>query len=223
MKQFLKNNLIAVVLCTFIVSAISYATTYNRPYSSTVYNAGTKAVGTYVNAEFQAIADFLNNGNISSVNIQAQGVEQSDLFYNMAITDASSLFIATGSTSVQVTNLSATITTQGRPVRLELIGTSTAYANSGTSTLASYLSSNDAIFNASYLTFNRLNLSLGGSSTLSQQKINYNETLLYADPCSSYSHTDFVAAGTYTYSVNVFSEPANSVVVAGCRLVVREL
>lgn len=217
MKQFLKNNLIAVVLCTFIVSAISYATTYNRPYSSTVYNAGTKAVGTYVNAEFQAIADFLNNGNISSVNIQAAGVEQNDLFSNMRITDASSLFTASGATATQVTNLSATITTQGRPVRLEIIGTGTLYQNSGTSTLAAYLSSNDSIFNASYLTFNR------DSSTLSQQKINYNATLLYADPCSSYSHTDFVSAGTYTYSVKVFSNPGNAVVVAGCRLVVREL
>lgn len=217
MKQFLKNNLIAVVLCTCIVSLVSYATTFSRPYSSTVYNAGTKAVGTYVNAEFQAIADFLNNGNISSVNIQAQGVEQNDLFSNMRVTNASSLFTATGATATQVTNLSQSLTTQGRPVRLELISTSTTYAVNGTSTLASFLYSDDNNLNASYLTFNR------DSSTLAQQVINYHDSLLYADPCSSYSHTDFVSAGTYTYTVKVFSNPGKTATVAGCRLVVREL
>jgi hypothetical protein len=217
MRNFLKHNLIAILLSMSILSVIAAATTYNRPYSSTVYNAGTKAVGTYVNGEFQSIADWLNGGNISATNLAALAVTQSKLFTNMVITNASSLFTSTGNTATQVTNLTASITTQGRPVHLYLQGTGTTYLISGTSTLASFLYSDDNNLNASYLTFNR------DSSTLSQQKINYHDSLLYADPCSSYSHTDFVSAGTYTYTVKVFSNPGKTATVAGCRLVVREL
>lgn len=204
-------------MCVFVTTALGFATAYNRPYNSSSYTGGTKAVGLVVNAEFQALTDWINGGNISSVNIAALGVTGPKLFSNFFVSDSSSLFTNTGATAAQVTNFSASITTSGRPVHLSIQGTGTLYQISNQGTLAGLVYSDDQVNRQSYLAFYR------DGSTLSQYRVNYGGNLNYADQCSSFSHIDFPSAGTYTYNVKAFSAPGFTLTVSGCRLVVREL
>lgn len=217
MLKFLKNNLISILIASGAVSALSYAATYNRPYNSTYYTGGTKAVGPVVNAEFQAITDWINGGNIASGNIAALGVYGYNLFSNFLITDSSSLFTNTGATPQQITNFTGSITTSGRPVALSIQGTGTTYMITGSSTLAGLIYSDDLASRQSYLAFYR------DGSIISQQRINAGGKNDAADKCSAFSHIDFPVAGAYTYQVKIFSAPGFTATVAGCRLVIREL
>lgn len=217
MRNFFKHNFLSILVCLCVTAALASATTINRPYGSSDYAGGAKAVGAKVNAEFDNIVDWLNGGNISSGNIAALGVQGVNLFANFKITSSSSYFTMTSPTAATITNLSTTITTSGRPVHVSLQGAGESYMINGTSTLRSFLMSGDGMWNAANMLFMR------DSSTVSQQTINYNNGLLYKDTCSSYAHMDHPSAGTYTYTAKVFSGAGSQVTVGGCKLVVREL
>lgn len=217
MKDFLKNNLISLLVCLAALSGFAAADTLTRPYSSVDYQGGAKAVGAYVNAEFQNIVTWLNTGNISSQNIAASGVYNVNRGpANFKITSGSSLYTNTGSLS-SVTNLSTTITTFGRPVLVRLEPANTAFLISSASTTKGYVTSSDSSGAGSFFILNRDN------STLAQQPIPYagasNERL---SPCSNYSFLDTPTAGSYTYSAAVVSNPGVTATVAGCRLSITE-
>lgn len=217
MRKFFKDNLLSVIFCTFAMAGLSYASTYNRPYTSADYAGGAKAVGSKVNTEFQDLANWLNGGNIESGNIAVLGVRASNLFSNFAISDSSSLFTSTGVTATQVTNFSKDITTGGRPVHLSIQNTSTVYAINGTDTLFAGLYSDDNINHQSYVGFYR------NGSLIAQSRVNFGGIVNRADACSAFSYIDFIVAGSYTYTVKVFNAAGFTTTVVGCRFVVREL
>ena len=132
------------------------------------------------------------------------------------MTSSSSLFQRTGSYD-QVTNISTSITTNGRPVLIRLEADNSSYLVSGTSTLAGFVYSSDPGGPGSFMTIQR------DSSTLAKQSIQFaGSTLDRTVPCSAYSKIDVVSAGTYTYSVGTESAGGVTATVAGCRLIVVE-
>lgn len=224
--NFLKNNLVAILISLAAYGTLAYANTIVRPYGPPDYAGGQKAVGTKVDAEFQNIVTWLNTGNISSVNIDAGGVETVNLAddsvtsakmgaLNITISDASSYFSTNATTDQDVTNLSRTITSYGRPIKIELQSTATVYPyNDGLGNLTTLSSWVEAPTGD-----NGRILIIKGSSTLVDNRIEDGRS-----PCSEFSYIDQVPAGTYTYKIAARVDTGGgSLEISGCRLVVREL
>lgn len=214
------------IVLSLLVPGIVFATSFIRPYGASDYAGGTKAVGTKVNAEFAYISSWLNGGNIATGNIAAFGVATSNIangaVTNIKLADANIKFsVGSGSTTLdgaydllQVANLSTTITTVGRPVRISLqtSGDTTTCAISPTK--LGYVAFTGAGGEA-YL------YALRDSSTTMASFLSTNT--LYRD-CSAYSYTDQPAAGTYTYSIKATGNGASSgIQVCNCKLVVYEM
>lgn len=226
------------IAALYLIPSLALATSFVRPYGSADYAAGTKAVGTKVNAEFAYISSWLNNGNIASANIATLGVLATNLgtgsvitsklldgnVTNIKLADSNTKFtagsgvFATGggpSTLQLITNLSTTISTVGRPVRVSMqtSGDLTNCTGSGVTRLG-------------YLTFD----GSGGEADLyvirdSQTTVAsfLNTNVLYRD-CSAYSYVDNPATGTHTYSARIsLSSGLASLSVCNCKLVVQEL
>lgn len=227
MRSFLKNNLIAILVCLGALTSLSFATTITRPYGPSDYAGGQKAVGSKVNAEFQSIVDWLNGGNIASGNIAASGVITANIAdgavtnvkrgaANYAVTTSSSLFSNTAALA-QVTNLSTSITTYGRPVLVRLEAANSSYLISNISTTRGEVYSSDSSGAGSYITV------LKNSSTLAKQRLPYQGASgENRHPCSAYTVLDAPTAGTYTYSVGVESNTGVTGYVSGCKLTVTE-
>ena len=217
MRNFIKNNLMALVVCFLSFSAFSFADAIVRPYSSSDYAGGAKAVGAYVNNEFQNIVTWLNTGNISSLNIAEGGVTNFNRgAANFKVTSSSSLFQSAGSLAT-VTNLSTVLTTFGRPVLVRLEPANAAFLISSVSTTKGYVTSDDSGGDGSFIALQR------DGSSVALQPIPYagasNES---RSPCSNYTFLDTPVAGTYTYSVGAESNVGITATVAGCRLSVTE-
>ncbi len=125
---------------------------------------------------------------------------------NYAISSSSGSFSHTGDTTVtDVTNLTATITTSGNPVALLLI--SDAAADGGFGTIKSAASAIGNVFlvrDSTTISDQLIASELAGAVTV-------NELFL---PASSISHFDNIAAGTYTYKVQVRCGDASTTVTA---------
>lgn len=224
--NFLKNNLVAIVVSLLTFGALATANTITRPYGPPDYAGGQKAVGAKVNAEFENITTWLNTGNISSLNIASGGVETINIAdgavtpeklsaLNITITDASSYFTTTSTTQQDVTNLSGSITTNGRAVVVEMIPTDTQYPYDdglgNVNTLSSWYEAPT--------TDDGHVLLIKDSSTLVDYRVNTG-----TGPCSAFSYVDDVSAGTYTYKVAIRTDAGlGAIVVSGCKLVIREL
>lgn len=107
MRNFLKNNLISIVVCLFALGTISVGAPYVRPYTAANYAAGTRAIGSIVNAEFDSLKNWLNGGNISSQNIAALSIT-TDNIANSAIETANINDSAVTNAKLAVNSVSST-------------------------------------------------------------------------------------------------------------------
>jgi hypothetical protein len=141
----------------------------------------------------------------------------------VAISSSSGAASTTSATLSDVTNLSVTITTTGRPVRIYLITSETDFAStysgglstnrSTTNATGRFVITRDATDVAAYSLFND---NAGSGAT--------NTSLMV--PCSSLDYLDDVAAGTYTYKLRYAVETATSSATASvirCKLVAYEI
>ncbi len=134
---------------------------------------------------------------------------------NYALSSSSGSFSHSGDTNyTDVTNLSDSITTTGRLVKLELVADGSAPASIETSRSSAGSNSTLAFLrNGSIIAEQDLTISLAGSVTASDLAI----------PPGSCHHTDVIGAGNYTYSVQVKSSNSSTTVfVSNCKLMIRE-
>ena len=143
------------------------------------------------------------------------GITNSNLApVNYAISSSCGNFSVATNTPTNVTNLSATITTVGRPVRIALVadgsGSPAFVGVSGSST-----------------TLQMVIAILEDGGTISNQvmEVQTSATGNILDwPASSICHEEYSpTVGSHTYTVQVYSTGANPVHVAFCKLVAREL
>lgn len=229
--NFFKNNLVAMIVALFAFGGLSLATTYNRPYDSTDYAGGTKAVGAYVNAEFQGLTDFLNAGNLSSINIANGGIATANIAGG-AVTPAkmARLHAATDSitgtpfttvsTTATVTGLEFSITTSGRPVFISMRGINilggTGYFAVVSDTSTSVLGNVYLYVDGVELTRNRI----GGTVPSGQGGVS--NRFFY--PPSAFNFIHNPVAGTYTYSIRVSVDDAtSSISLADLQVIAYEL
>lgn len=230
------------MVCLCAVGVFASATTITRPYGSSDYAGGTKAVGTKVNAEFASIVAWLNGANISSDNIATSGVATANIASfavttaklntasvtpvklstaNLQISSSSSLYtLSNTETPATVTNLSTTITTTAdRPVSIRLENNPSTYQSSGVAQYTGYIKANGAGSD----TLGASLFFVRDSSTTAHWQVLSNgvETV----PCSAFSYTENLPSGTYTYYVKASTGDASStgIAVINCRLVVEEL
>lgn len=137
----------------------------------------------------------------------------------IAVSNGCGAFVTANTTATDVTNLSVTITTSGRPVRLELI---TEDDSNESNVVINRTSSN---LPRGYMWFVR------GSSVIGRHELALNvdtsatENLIAIGwPPSAFAQIDFPSAGTYTYKIMVYNQNASSqFVVNYCKLVAYEL
>jgi len=207
---------IAVLL---LIPSIAFATSFTRPYGASDYAGGAKAVGDKVNSEFAYISSWLNGGNIASGNVANLGILRENMeAVNLEITTSSSSFSGQGPILVDVTNLSTSITTSGRPVEVKMQSAYDAVVISGSSTTIDGVSSDDT----SSSTPGSAVMFIRDSATITRMAVPSQAGNVY-NPCSSYSYIDQPAAGTYTYKASVSNAGTNTTYVYNCRLMVREL
>lgn len=242
MRNFLKNNALAILVCLFAVATVGSATTITRPYGSSDYAGGTKAVGSKVNAEFANIVAWINGGNISSDNIATAGVATANLasfvvteakiaayavtpgklsVRNLKITSSSSLFTLSNTvTPATITNLSTTIVASGlRPLSVRLENNPGTYVSSGVNREAGGVET----VGANALTVGSNIFFVRDSTTTAHWPIAL--TAGSRVPCNfSYTETTPPAA-TYTFTVKASNGDASATGLAifNCRLVVEEL
>lgn len=247
MRNFLKNNALAILVCLVTVGTFASATTITRPYGASDYAGGTKAVGTKVNAEFASIVAWLNGGNISSENIATSGVATSNIASfavttakianqnvtfakleapKISVTSSSSAYVlAESPTPATVTNLSTTFTASGRPITVALEPVPSSYQLEGVTYYDGYVSgSNNAATSALFFVRD-------GSTTAHFYLRPITVTGPLYDyrvyPCSSFRYTEtaLVQGEEYTFAVKVSTGVAagdDAAFVYNCRLVVRE-
>lgn len=134
----------------------------------------------------------------------------------IAISNSSGAFSTSSTTAVNVTNMSVTIETAGRPVRLEVIG-------------ASATQSDFSITDSDTETGMCIALTRNGGSAFIGQRFYVSQTGAPSTtnaiiPGSSFSHTDTPAAGTYTYQLQIYALSSGGTVGANnLKLTAREL
>lgn len=216
MKNFLKNNLLSVLVTLSFCFTWASATTISRPYTSADYAGGAKAVGSKVNTEFQSIVDWLNGGNISTGNIADLGVTKAKLAaLGQQASSSSGVFNSISTDATSVTNLSASITTIGRPVMVMLQSATTIHGGyiGFRNPTTNAPSGNVALIRDS----STVSLHVLTAGTFSSGGSTY-------VPCSAVSYMDTPSAGTYTYSVKIKSIVNSTTgVVEYCKLVVYEM
>lgn len=243
MRNFLKNNALAILVCLAAMGTFASATTITRPYGASDYAGGTKAVGAKVNAEFASIVAWLNSGNIDSTNIATSGVATANIqalavttakianlsvtpgkleAANIKVTSSSSLYTLTNTvTPATVTNLSTTFTPSGlRPLSIRLENNVGNYVFSGNSIPSGLIE----VAGAGALTVgNNLFFVKDGSTTVHFPIALTSGTRV---PCSMFNYTEFSpSAGTYTYALKASNGNTSDtgISVVNCRLVVEEL
>jgi len=149
------------------------------------------------------------DGSIDPVHLAALGQQ---------LSSSSGAFSTVSATYVDVTNLSVSITTTGRPVMLMLLGTSSnSFIATGDNTsddsggnLFKFLRDSTGICETQY----RIVASGGGASTIGSVL-----------PPSCIQHVDIVGAGTYTYKLQAKSAAGTPdyIQVNNCKLIAYEL
>jgi hypothetical protein len=125
-----------------------------------------------------------------------------------------------GAPFVDVTNLTVTITTTGRPVMIGMMPGGTSSSNNGYVSFTRTGGGNSA---AAQLCFNRGGScveyhGIGGTATNASSSLNYRY------PCSSFTMIDTPAAGTYTYKMQgQFTTGPGELEVRYCKLYAYEL
>lgn len=234
MRNFFKQNLLAIAVCMTVVATLGSATTITRPYTSSDYAGGQKAVGAKVNAEFQSIVNWLNGANIDSTNLAVSGVASTNIAsgavtpsklsaLNYKITDTSSLYSLTGTVvPAVVTNLSTTFTSNGRPARISLVPNTSQYMVLGTMTWGSGIL--PVLNNAGSIA----GFFVKDGSTTAHYVLDDGLTATDSawKQCSSFSYveTSLTSGQTYTFAFKASITPSTQIVyVVNCRLVVEEL
>lgn len=173
----------------------------------TLAKMANDSVGTDQLVDEAVTTDKIDDGAVTQAKRAALGQQ---------ISSTSGAFGNSGSLSASgaVTNLSVTITTTGRPVKLELIS--------------------DGSGNACYFNLGALNNTYGGLVfNRDSTEISRNEIGLRIDggsggndlrvPCSSFSHIDVPSSGTYTYTVRYYRPGFSGISVYYAKLVAYEL
>lgn len=215
-------NILAIIL----VPVVAVGGTIVRPYGPSDYAGGAKAVGSKVNSEFATVASFLNGKNIASDNITDLGINTANLntgavtkikqTSNYAITANAGVFtsVANSSTTLQqITNLSTTITTTGKPVLVIMDAASTG-------SIGGFQTNQSGGASETYMWLIRDASTVGGGFPVN---ISGGNTYI---PCSSFSYVDSPVAGTYTYAVKMsiaYASGSNQSFVKNCKMSVQEL
>lgn len=146
-------------------------------------------------------------------------VDSESRFTKYKLSSSSGSFTSTSAapTWADVTNLSLSFKTTGRPVLITLINDST----SSTADSASAIGCNSGAASCDvYFAIDR-----GGSviskTNLVDIDLNGNTPTLHV-PCSSLSYVDVPAAGTYTYKIKTFVTTGTARVIS-CKLMIYEL
>lgn len=182
---------------------------------------------TYNGAE---VASILTNGNSTFANVTLTGITGSGVVSRTNLVavgqQASSAGSGsyTGTTCADITNLTVTITTTGRPVILKLVSTSTdTTPTSGTT--GGYIACTDGDSNRTDcgICWDRGGTTIA-SDYFGSQGLGDGNQVLYL-PCSVFESFDTPAAGTYTYKVQAaINGSANQgLEVVSCKLVAYEL
>jgi len=243
MREFLKRNFLILGVLFFGYAAYALASTYVRPYGSSDYAGGQKAVGSKVNTEFESLTSWLNGGYIASGNIASLGVATSNVANgaitpakiassNLKVTSSSSAYAMSSVTPATITNLSTTYTSNGRPVYIGLEASPETYLSSLVATYGSGITTtadpakgySGAIFfvtgSSTTAHFPLWNLV---SSGIAVGAPTYTGTPYQ---CADFHYTDssMISGSTYTISANVSAATTSTAVVSvtNCRLVVRE-
>lgn len=223
MKKYLN------ILGLLLIPGVAFAGTIVRPYGPSDYAGGAKAVGSKVNAEFATIASFLNGANIASDNITALGINTGNIntgavtkvkqTSNYAITGSTGNFVYivnTATTLKEITNLSTTITTTGKPV---LVGLYPAEYSGSAGSIIWQTGGVSANTGTLWLLRDSSTTGAGYSMTGSGNTIETHS-------CSNFSYVDTPVSGSYTYSVRLsvsYSSGTSSADINNCRLIVQEL
>lgn len=133
------------------------------------------------------------SGSAATINVPADAsVTKAKLSAsNHVVSSGSSGFTTTSTTAVDVTNLSVTISSSGRPICLTLSGGELASSSTSTNPV-------------SYFEVVR------GGTILDTTRVQYNVSAAFSTatiivPASSLSYFDVPAAGTYTYKIRAYS------------------
>ncbi len=135
-------------------------------------------------------------------------------------------FTTSSSSYVDVTNLTVTLITSGRPVKLYLINDGTAGALSGTGTLLSGTASN--FFNLFMIALRDVSTSCGEHVVASGVTVSSGSqsiaTISLSSPVSTFLFYDTPSAGSHTYKIRVKGAFADTGVLtlSHARLVVEE-
>lgn len=136
----------------------------------------------------------------------------------VAISSSSGLSSTTSTSYVDVTNLSVTITTSGRPVFLQLIGAT----SSGPCVIGAV--NNSAVFCQAFFKFMRDATSFSDQAIYSGAFGNGANKIDISIPVSNLTYIDSTAAGTYTYKVQFRASVASTTAVCNfAKLVAYEL
>lgn len=139
----------------------------------------------------------------------------------VAISSSSGTFTRNNTAYEDVTNLSVTITTSGRPVKLQLQDTATGLTiGSSAQSGVRFLASGDNAL--CYVRFLSNGNAIRESILFTDESsgITYTETVL---PASILSHVDNTVAGTYTYKIQVCTTAGTTIVLTDVLLVAYEL
>lgn len=192
--------------------------------TSTKYNADLNALYTQVN-ELPGDCITINtlsgtkiiDGTITNAKISTSAaIANSKIALNYVIsTTSSGNFTTTSTSQTDVTNMSATITTTGRPVEVSIIGDGTfssGYLGVGSSLATAQMQLH--IVRGSTIVSDIFFVSTQTGATATSQSW----------ALSSVRYLDVPAAGTYTYKIAVTSgDPGHTAIVSNAKLLVREL
>jgi len=137
----------------------------------------------------------------------------------VAISSVCAFFTTTSTSYVDIPNLSVTITTSGRPVFIALVGLDTnPFPSSQLSRMTIFRASSGTaasiaiVRDSTILTSTEMSSTVSGATAVGQNI-----------PSSSISHIDAVAAGTYTYKIQVQVASLTTFQIDQTRLAVFEL
>jgi hypothetical protein len=153
----------------------------------------------------------IGSNAIAAVRTRATGTSVAAGGVGIAIVNS---FTTTSTSFVSVTGMSVTITTSGRPVRLELVGAS------GTSPNSQIRVSDSGSLCSSFFRFTRGGSNISGDRYLAGTRSVGTEEIVW----SGLTYVDVVAAGTYTYAVQINGDTsASSVTFQNIALIAYEL
>lgn len=156
---------------------------------------------------------------LNGVQIKDLGITRAKLDSNSSeqLSSNSGTFTTNSSTLSDVTNLSVSITTTGRPVLIQLVGPSSPAAN----WVGISIPGAGSGFNHAALIFVRDSEIIGSAGLATEHN---SDTKGLKLPSQTFMHVDQPAAGTYTYKVQAATKSSGTTLtVYNCRLKVLEI